>query len=261
MDKGKAEMLCSISNVQHKDFGQIAILYPAAKRPKEPIKEKNIVIANMKSVSVAPPPVQSKRGTTTQTYCCNEALPAGQHAQGSVGPECNQLKSRPPRSPRSQLEGICKGLGVQKHKWPTIVPSGDITRATGGGPQRLIVGDKNNSGQQMGLVATSHYRLGSPTLRSRGQKQYYPTSGPCGYITPAIWEVPNPSEQGTKTKVAHNCSYITLAVWGAQCFTPDKNRSGTRVGRSAKTPPPSGGSQCCKAGDKMSTWNFCSCFV
>ena len=58
-----------------------------------------------------------------------------------------------------------------------------------GGPQRSRAGDKNRSGPQMGLVATEPLpSRGSPTL---------------DYITPATWGVPNPSEPGTKSEVAH----------------------------------------------------------
>ena len=31
----------------------------------------------------------------------------------------------------------------------------------------------------------------------------WPTSGPGGYINPAAWGVPNPSQRGTKSEVAH----------------------------------------------------------
>ena len=35
-------------------------------------------------------------------------------------------------------------------------------------------------------------------LQSGGQNEMWPTSGPGGYITPALWGVPNASKQGNK---------------------------------------------------------------
>ena len=55
-----------------------------------------------------------------------------------------------------------------------------------------------------GGLATSPLRSGrSPTLQSVEQNQKWPTCGRIGYITPAIWGVPNASECGTKSEVAH----------------------------------------------------------
>ena len=45
----------------------------------------------------------------------------------------------------------------------------------------------------------------------------WPTSGQCGYITPAAWGVPTASERGAESEVAHKCGqggYITPAAWG-----------------------------------------------
>ena len=53
------------------------------------------------------------------------------------------------------------------------------------------------------------YRLGGPqrfrageTIGS-GNNQEWPKKGPGGYITPAAWGVPNASQWGTKSEVAH----------------------------------------------------------
>ena len=54
---------------------------------------------------------------------------------------------------------------------------------------------------------------GSPTLQSGGQNQRWPTSGLGGYMTPAAWGVPNASERGTKSAVAH-----TWAHWLHACI-------------------------------------------
>ena len=63
----------------------------------------------------------------------------------------------------------------------------------GGVPKASQQRDKNESGTQVGFVATSHHRFGkSPSLQSMGQNQKGPTSGPGGYITSAAKEgVPN----------------------------------------------------------------------
>ena len=45
---------------------------------------------------------------------------------------------------------------------------------------------------------------GSQTLQSGGKNHKWPTSGPGGYITRAVWGVPNASEQGKESEVAHN---------------------------------------------------------
>ena len=44
---------------------------------------------------------------------------------------------------------------------------------------------------------------GSPPLQSGGQNQKWPTSGPGGYMTPAAWGVRTASERGAESKVAH----------------------------------------------------------
>ena len=97
-----------------------------------------------------------------------------------------------------------------------------------GGPQRCRAGDKISSGPQVGLVATQPLpSWGSLMLQSGGQNQKWPTGRFGGYITLAVWGVPNASERGTKLGVAHK--------W-AQCL---------------HNPCSIGGPQCCRAGDKI----------
>ena len=73
-----------------------------------------------------------------------------------------------------------------------------------GGSPTLQSGDKIRSGPQVGLVAKSPLPAArSPTLESGGQNQWWPASGLGGYITHAIQRVPNASERGTKSAVAH----------------------------------------------------------
>ena len=73
-----------------------------------------------------------------------------------------------------------------------------------GGPHRFRLVDTITSGLQVGRLATSPLLYGgSPTLESGGQNEKWPTNGQIGYITPAVWGVPNALEWGTKSEVAH----------------------------------------------------------
>ena len=65
-------------------------------------------------------------------------------------------------------------------------------------------------------------------LQGKGQKEKWPTSGGIGYISPAVWRVPDALEQGTESAMAH-----------------------PQVGRLATPPMPSGGPQRFRAGDKI----------
>ena len=71
---------------------------------------------------------------------------------------------------------------------------------------------------------------GSLTLQSGGQNQKWPISGQIGYVTPAVWEVPNASKRGTKSEVAHkwaNWLHKPCRLGGPQRFKAgDKIRSG-----------------------------------
>ena len=71
------------------------------------------------------------------------------------------------------------------HKWAELLCKPCIL----GGPS------KNSK------VATSPLPSRGP--KSGGQNQKWPTSGLGGYITPAVSRVPNASERGTKSEVAH----------------------------------------------------------
>ena len=61
----------------------------------------------------------------------------------------------------------------------------------------------------MGKVATSSLPpRGSPPLENGGQNQKWPINGQGGYITPATSGIPNASERGANSEVAHK-----LARW------------------------------------------------
>ena len=131
----------------------------------------------------------------------------------------------PQRSPPSQSAG-------PNQKWPTSGQRGYITSAASGipttskrgttsevahkrarwlhnpyrlgDPHRFRAGGKIQIGPLLGKVAT--YPLpprGSPPPQSGGQNQKWPTSGQNGYITPTASEIPNASERGAKSEVAH----------------------------------------------------------
>ena len=72
------------------------------------------------------------------------------------------------------------------------------------GPQRFSAGDQIRSGPQVGGLATSALpSRASLALQSKGKNEQWPTSGQIGYITLAMWMVPNASERGTKSTMAH----------------------------------------------------------
>ena len=87
---------------------------------------------------------------------------------------------------------------------------------------------------------------GSPTLQSRGQNHKWPTSGRIGYITPAVWGVPNALERGTKSEVAHKWAdwlRHPCRMGVHQRFRAgDKIRGGPQVDGMATSPLPYGGS-------------------
>ena len=177
--------------------------------------------------------------------------------------------------------------GGQNQKWPTSGQSGYLTPAVSGiptaserasksevahkwakwlphpcrlgDPHRCRAGGKIRSGPQVGKVATSPlpYR-GSPPLQSGGQDQKWPTSGPNGYLTPAILGIPTASQRGAKSEVAHK-----WAKWLPHpCRLGDphpfraggKIRSGPQVGKVATSPLPSRGSPPLRRGGQNQKW-------
>ena len=75
---------------------------------------------------------------------------------------------------------------------------------------------------------------GSPTLQSGGQNQKWTTSGPSGYITPAVWGISDALEWGTKSEVAHKCTawlHNPCSLGGPRHLRPeDKIRIGPQLG-------------------------------
>ena len=121
--------------------------------------------------------------------------------------------------------------GGQNQKWPTSGQSGCLTPAVSGiptasergaesevahkwakwlphpcrigDPHRFRAGGRIRNGPQVGKVATSPLPYqGSPPLHSGGQNQKWPTSGPNGYLTPAVSGIPTASHR-EESEVAH----------------------------------------------------------
>ena len=62
--------------------------------------------------------------------------------------------------------------------------------------------------------------LGSPMLQGTGQSHHWPTNGRIGYVTPAVFGVPNASEQETKSEIAHKWSKSQRALEQTQTEAP-----------------------------------------
>ena len=170
--------------------------------------------------------------------------------------------------------------GGQNQKWPTSGQSGYLTPAVSGiptasergaksevahkwakwlphpcrvgDPHRFRAGDK--IGPQVGKMATSPLRRGSPPLQSGGQNQKWPTSGQSGYLTPAVAGGSPPLQGGgAKSEVAHKWAKWLphpCRIGDPRRFTAGgKIRSGPQVGKVATSPLPYRGSP--QAGGKI----------
>ena len=94
--------------------------------------------------------------------------------------------------------------------------------------------------------------------QSGGQNQKWPTSGPSGYLTPAVSGIPTAAERGAKSEVAHK-----WAKWLPHpCRIGDphrfraggKIRSGPQVGKVATSPLPYRGSPPLQSGGQNQKW-------
>ena len=177
--------------------------------------------------------------------------------------------------------------GGQNQRWPTSGQGGYITPAAWGVPNAsergaksevahkwarwlhnpcrlgglpaLRTGGRIRSGPQMGKVATWPLpHRGSPPLQSGGQNQRWPTSGQGGYITPAAWGVPNASERGAKSEVAHKWArwlHNPCRLGGLPALrTGGRIRSGPQMGKVATWPLPHRGSPPLQSGGQNQKW-------
>ena len=157
---------------------------------------------------------QSQRWSTSGRKCYITPAFSGVPKQGDQikgGPQVGGSATSPPRSRGPQTRG-------QSQRWPTSGRKCYITPLVSGVPKH---GDKVKGGPQVGRSATSPLRSrGSPNKgtksmvahrwaevlhhpcvlggpQTRGQSQWWPTSGRKCYITPAFSGVP---KQGDKIK-------------------------------------------------------------
>ena len=134
------------------------------------------------------------------------------------------------------------------HKWAGWLH----TPSRVGGPQHVRAGNQISSGPQVGGVTTwSVPHGGSQTLRSRGQNQQWPTSGPGGYINGAT-TVPYASERGAKSEVARK-----WARWlhsACRLGVPQRPTTGDKIrsGREVALPP--SGSPTLQSGRQNQKW-------
>ena len=239
-------------------------------------------------------PTASKRGAKSKVahkwanwlpHRCRIGEPHRCRAGGKIrsGPQVGKLTTSPlpyPRSPPLQSGG-------QNQKWPTSGQNGYLTAAVSGSPNaaergaksevahkwanwlphpcrigdphRFKAGGKIRSGPQVGEMATSPlpYR-GPPPLQSGGQNQKWPTSGPIGYLTPAVSGSPTAAERVAKSEVAHK-----WAKWlphpcrigePHRCRAGGKIRSGPQVGQLATSPLPYRGAPPLQSGGQNQNW-------
>ena len=244
--------------------------------------------------AVSGSPTASERGAKSEVahkwanwlpHPCRIGEPHRCRAGGKIrsGPQVGKLATSPlPYRGAPPLQS-----GGQNQKWPTSGQIGYLTPAVSGSPtasergaksevahkwanwlphpcrigepHRFRAGGKIRSGPQVGEMATSPlpYR-GAPPLQSGGQNQKWPTSGPIGYLTPAVSGSPTAAERGAKSEVAHK-----WAKWLPHpCRIGDphrfraggKIRSGPQVGKLATSPLPYRGAPPLQSGGQNQKW-------
>ena len=94
--------------------------------------------------------------------------------------------------------------GGQNQKWPTSGRNGYLTLAVSGSPTAAERGAKSEVAHKWAkwLTHPLPYRGfgGSPMLHTGAQSQKWPTRGPSGYITLAVWGIPLSFRAGNKMR-------------------------------------------------------------
>ena len=239
-------------------------------------------------------PTASERGAKSEVahkwakwlpHPCRIGEPHRFRAGGKTrsGPQMGELATSPlPYRGAPPLQS-----GGQNQKWPTSGQIGYLTPAVSGSPaatkrgaksevahkwanwlphpcrfgepHRFRAGGKIRSGPQVGEMATSPlpYRK-SPSLQSAGQNQKWPTSGRNGYLTPAVSGVPNASERGAKSEVAHKWAnwlpHLCRIREPHRFRAGGKIRSGPQVGEMATSPLPYRGAPPLQSGAQNQKW-------
>ena len=100
----------------------------------------------------------------------------------------------------------CKAGGGGDQKWPTSGQSGYVTLAVSGIPTASERGAKSEVAHLWAKWLRHSCRLGDPhrfRAGGGGGDQNWPTSGQCGYVTPAVSGIPTAAERGAKSEAAH----------------------------------------------------------
>ena len=149
--------------------------------------------------------------------------------------------------------------GGQNQKWPTSGPNGYLAPTVSGIPTAAERGVKSEVAHNWAKWLPHPYRIGDPhRCTAGGQNQKWPTSGPNGYLTPAVSGIPTASKRGVKSEVAHK-----WAKWLPHpCRIGDphrfkaggKIRSGPQVGKVATSPLPYRGSPPLQSGGQNQKW-------
>ena len=147
--------------------------------------------------------------------------------------------------------------GGQNEKWPTSGQSGYLTPAVSGIPTASERGAKSEVAHKWAKWLPHPCRIGgSPPLQSGGQSQKWPTSGQSGYLTPAVSGIPDASQRGAKSEVAHKWAKWLphpCRIRDPQRFRAGgKMRSGPQVGKVAASPLPYRGSPPLQSGGAKS---------
>ena len=111
----------------------------------------------------------------------------------------------------------------------------------------------------MGRLATSPMpNRGSPPLQSGGQNQKWPTSGPIGYLTPAVSGIPTAAERVAKSEVAHKWAKWLPhpgRIGEPHCFgAGGRIRSSPLVGEIPTSPLPYRGAPPLQSGGQNQKW-------
>ena len=139
--------------------------------------------------TVATSPLLSRGSPPLQSGGGNQKWPTSGQS-GYVTPSVSGIPTAEQRGGKSEVA----------HKWAMWLPHACCL----GDPHRFTAGGGIRSGPQVGNVATSPLpSRGSPPLQSGGGNQKWPTSGQCGYLTPAVSGIPTAAERGGKSEVAH----------------------------------------------------------
>ena len=194
--------------------------------------------------NVATSPLLSRGSPPLQSGGENQKWPTSGQS-GYVTPSVSGIPTAEQRGGKSEVA----------HKWAMWLPHACRL----GDPHRFRAGGGIRSGPQVGNVATSPLpSRGSPPLQSGGGNQKWPTSGQCGYLTPAVSGIPTAAERQAKSVVAHK-----WAMWlphpcclgdPHRCRAGGKIRSGPQVGNVATSPLPSRGSPPLSSGGGNQEW-------